>query len=50
MFLWRRLLTRIVCVGTRIAIIRTTREGKEITNVVWFIGKQGSVTRSVVGN
>ena len=43
------LRTRIVCIGTRIAVIRTARESKEITNVVWLSGKQGSVTSSVVG-
>ena len=45
---WRRLRTRIVWIGSSIAILRTAREGKEITNVVWLMGKQGSVTRSVV--
>ena len=48
MFVWRRLRTRIVWVGTRIAIIWTAREGKEISNIVWLAWKQGSVTSSII--
>ena len=47
--MWRRLHTRIVWIGSSIAIIRAAREGKEVANVVWLVGKQGSVTSSIIG-
>jgi hypothetical protein len=45
---WRSLRTRIVWIGTRVAFIRAAREGKEISDVVWVVGKQRSVAISIV--